>query len=60
MQAASMVSPVRWVVIALEGAIWRGFSPAQMAVPCGILLAIATVTFAFGTRMMKWTQAAQG
>jgi ABC-2 type transport system permease protein len=58
MQTASMVSPVRWVVIALEGAIWRGFSPAQMALPCGILLGLAVVTFAFGTRMMKWTQAA--
>lgn len=58
MQTASMISPVRWIVIALEGAIWRGFSPAQMALPCGILLALALVTFAFGTRMMRWTQEA--
>jgi ABC-2 type transport system permease protein len=58
MQTASMVSPVRWVIIALEGAFWRGFTPAQMALPCGILLALGLVTFAFGTRMMKWTQEA--
>jgi ABC-2 type transport system permease protein len=58
MQTASMVSPVRWVIVALEGALWRGFSFGQMALPCGILLALAIVTFAFGTRMMRWTQEA--
>lgn len=44
----SYLSPVRWAIIGLEGAIWREFSAAEMAVPCGILLAVAVVTFAIG------------
>jgi ABC-2 type transport system permease protein len=48
MQAAGTVSPVRWGILALEGAIWRGFGPAEMVLPCGILLAVGGVTFAVG------------
>jgi ABC-2 type transport system permease protein len=40
MQAAGTVSPVKWSILALEGAIWRGFSPAELAVPCAVLVAI--------------------
>jgi len=58
MQTASMISPVRCAVVALEGAIWRGFSLAQMALPCGILLAIGAIGFTLGTRVFRWTEAA--
>ena len=57
MQTASMVSPVRWAIVAFEGAIWRGFSPAQMALPCAILLTLGVAGFALGTRMMRWSEA---
>ncbi|MCA9784293.1 MAG: ABC transporter permease, partial [Candidatus Cloacimonetes bacterium] len=40
MQTLSRISPVRWVVVSLEGAIWRGFSLAEMLVPGAVLLAI--------------------
>ncbi|WP_157898635.1 ABC transporter permease [Luteitalea pratensis] len=44
------LSPVRWAIIALEGAIWRDFGVAEMVVPCTILLAVAVVTFTIGAR----------
>ncbi|MFN0149138.1 MAG: ABC transporter permease [bacterium] len=48
MQRISVVSPVRWTVLALEGAIWRGYTAAEMLAPCGILLAIGVVGFSLG------------
>ena len=56
MQAASMASPVRWAIIGLEGAIWRGFTPAQMALPCGILLGLGALGFGIGARVFRWTE----
>ena len=35
----SNLSPVKWAVIGIEGATWRGFSYAEMATPIAILLA---------------------
>jgi ABC-2 type transport system permease protein len=48
MQSAGSVSPVKWAILALEGAIWRGSTPAQLAVPCAILLAVGLVAFMVG------------
>ncbi len=49
MQRVSVVSPMRWTVLALEGAIWRGYTVSEMLVPCGILLAIGVAGFVLGT-----------
>lgn len=46
----SVASPVRWAILALEGAIWRDFSATEMVVPCAILLLVAAVTFIVGAR----------
>ena len=46
----SYLSPVRWAILALEGAIWRDFGLRDMLQPCGILLGIAVVTFVVGAR----------
>lgn len=43
MAQLSSVSPVKWAVLAIEGAIWRGFSLAEMATPVAILLATGAV-----------------
>lgn len=43
MQTAALASPVRWLIVAIEGATWRGFSPAEMVLPCAILLAVGAV-----------------
>jgi len=58
MQTLSHVSPVKWAILAMEGALWRGFSPAEMALPCGILLGTGLVTFAVGLRAFRWSQEA--
>lgn len=52
MQKASSLSPVKWGIVALEGAIWRGFSWREMALPCSILLAVGAAGFAIGVRRM--------
>lgn len=56
MQSVSIISPIRWSILALEGAIWRGFSPAEMLLPCGVLLAIGLVGFALGARFVGRTE----
>ena len=57
MQAVSNFSPVKWAIVAFEGAIWRDFSYAEMMNPVLILLAIGLVAFILGTRMVKLEEA---
>jgi len=56
LQAVSNFSPVKWAVLALEGAIWRGFTLREMLLPCGILVAVGACCFAVGVRAFRWTQ----
>lgn len=49
MQTVSNVSPVKWAITSLEGAIWRGYTLTDMALPCGVLLAVGIVGFAIGS-----------
>lgn len=44
----SNASPVKWAVLAIEGAIWRGFSLAEMATPIAILVATGALCGLFG------------
>jgi ABC-2 type transport system permease protein len=46
--AASNVSPVKWGIVALEGAIWRDYTPLEMLGPCAILLGVGACAFAAG------------
>jgi ABC-2 type transport system permease protein len=50
MQTASSISPIKWGIIGLEGAIWRGFDLAEMFLPCAILLAIGAACFVLGIK----------
>ncbi|MCK6485994.1 MAG: ABC transporter permease [Phycisphaerae bacterium] len=45
------ISPVKWSILALEGAIWRDYSLGDMMLPCGILLCIGVAGFAGGSRL---------
>lgn len=47
------VSPVKWAILAMEGAVWRGYTPAQMLLPCGVLTAVGVVGFAVGARVFR-------
>lgn len=53
MQTASHVSPVKWGILAIEGGIWRGFSLADMAGPCGVLVGIGVAGFAAGSAVLS-------
>lgn len=56
MARLSDLSPVKWSILALEGAIWRTFSPAEMALPCGIMIAIGLVGFTVGSTLLARTE----
>jgi ABC-2 type transport system permease protein len=51
--ALSDVSPVKWGILALEGAVWRGFTLGDCALPCGILLAVGGVGFVVATLVFR-------
>ena len=53
MQTVSNFSPIKWGILAVEGAIWRGFSFAEMMLPCGILLTVGAGGLVIGTLMLK-------
>jgi ABC-2 type transport system permease protein len=55
MLSLSVFSPIRWAILALEGAIWRGFSPQEMLQPCLVLLGVGLATFYAGTRVLRAT-----
>ena len=52
MSAVGVVSPIRWAIRAIEGALWRGFSLYEMALPCVILIVVGLACFALGTRRL--------
>jgi ABC-2 type transport system permease protein len=57
MSTAGTVSPVKWAIRAIEGALWRDFTLAEMLLPCGILLVFGLVCFVIGTRRLDMTTA---
>jgi ABC-2 type transport system permease protein len=52
MQTVSNVSPVKWGILALEGGIWRGFTPMDEMRPCGVLLAFGVAGFVAGSMVL--------
>ena len=53
MQSISVISPVRWNIEALEGAIWRDYSMAEMAIPLFILWMVGAIGFFVGTMALR-------
>ncbi len=50
------LSPVRWGITALEGAIWRGLSYQEMLLPVGILVTIGVTAFFIGVTILSRRQ----
>jgi ABC-2 type transport system permease protein len=50
MKAVGSLSPVKWTILGLEGAVWRDFSPGEMLLPTGLLLGFGAVCFVVGVR----------
>lgn len=55
MQTVSKISPFTWATLAIEGAVWRGHSWAEMGLALGVLGAFGLVGFVVGTACLKWT-----
>jgi len=53
MQTLSNLSPVKWGILALEGAIWRGFSVTEMILPISVLLIVGSIGMAIGTVVIR-------
>ena len=53
LRPVSNVNPMRWSVLAFEGAIWRNFSLAEMISPCLILLATGLGAFSLGVFVLR-------
>lgn len=53
MAMASNASPVKWGILALEGAIWRSFTLQEMLWPCGVLLGVGLLAFLIGAAMLQ-------
>jgi ABC-2 type transport system permease protein len=53
LRALSHFSPVKWGILALEGAIWRDFRFTEMISPCLVLLAIGITFFSLGVFMLR-------
>ncbi len=55
LQRLGDLSPIRWAIFAMEGAIWRGFTLGEMVQPCGILIAVGLSCFALGVISFRWS-----
>jgi ABC-2 type transport system permease protein len=53
MQRASAVSPFHWSVLAIDGAVWRGFALADFVLPLGVLLALSALGAVVGSLLMQ-------
>lgn len=53
MQKLSMISPFHWTTLAIEGSLWRDYSPQQMLLPAGVLFAVGLVGYAVGVMTMR-------
>ena len=54
MQTLGNISPMKWTLMAYEGAIWRGFTLNEMLLPCAVLVAIGVLAFTLGARNLRW------
>ncbi len=55
MQHVSNISPMKWALLALEGAVWREFTPTEMLLPCAVLVLIGVAAFSFGAARLRWS-----
>jgi ABC-2 type transport system permease protein len=53
MKTISHVSPVKWGILALEGAIWREFTLSEMLPPCSVLVGAGTACLAIGVFVLS-------
>ena len=58
LKALSSISPIKWGILALEGAIWRDFSFGELLQPYLVLSGFGLVSFFIGVRLFRWSEKA--
>lgn len=53
MQTVSNISPVKWAMLAMEGAIWRQFTLREMLLPWSIMWSVGMIGFFAGVSVFK-------
>jgi ABC-2 type transport system permease protein len=53
LKTLSNISPVKWSILAMEGAIWRGFSLLEMLLPCGVLTVVGLTCLTVGCAVLS-------
>jgi len=56
LKALSNISPIKWGILALEGAIWRDFTFQELLQPYLVLAVFGLVTFFIGVRLFRWSE----
>lgn len=52
-QRFSVISPIKWAILSIEGAIWREFTIGEMIMPCSILLSVGVLGLVVGTAILN-------
>lgn len=53
MSTLANFSPVKWGIVAIEGAVWRGYSLADMLPACAVLIGIGAVGLLVGITILR-------
>ena len=53
LRTASQMSPFSWAILAIEGAVWRGFAFTEMLAPLGILFFIGALGLVLGKTFIQ-------
>lgn len=56
LKSLSNVSPIKWGILALEGAIWRDFTFRELLKPYLVLAAFGLLSFLVGVRLFRWSE----
>ena len=58
LKSFSSISPIKWGILALEGAIWRDFSFKELLQPYIVLASFGLISFFIGARLFRWSEQA--
>ena len=56
LKTLSSISPIKWGILALEGATWRNFTFTELSQSFLVLAAIGFVSFFIGVRLFRWSE----
>ena len=54
LESFNWISPIKWSILAMEGALWRQLTVGELLLPWGILVAVGLAAFALGAGLFRW------